>query len=232
MSVTARTRAQKLIAGAVGLLQLLVYLPLTVTWYRMVVIGDDAARQRPTFLFGARERRVLLWQIIAILACVVIGFIGIAAALAIAFRSAGHAVIGVSLAVVLGVLTLLVLFVALNRFNFVMVLAAMDQPVSLKIAWRMTEGMSGRLLLAMIAIILAGIVLDVAWRLAALLVGLIVAMAANTTVGAIVPYLLVIGHSLSGLLTLVASATLFGLIYRMLMTTRAEAVPPVSDNPI
>src|SRR5688572_14745563 len=51
------------VSGVVSLAQLLIFLPLTVSWYRMVVLGDAAASQRPMFAMGRLEWRLLLWQV-------------------------------------------------------------------------------------------------------------------------------------------------------------------------
>ncbi len=42
---------------ALAALQMLVFLPLTVTWFRIVVIGEHEALQRSMFTFGRTERR-------------------------------------------------------------------------------------------------------------------------------------------------------------------------------
>ena len=45
----------------------MLYLPLTVTWYRIVVFGESEAVNRPLFTLGRREMRLLGWQVVLIL---------------------------------------------------------------------------------------------------------------------------------------------------------------------
>src|SRR5690348_8834369 len=45
--------------AVLGIVQLLVYLPVTVAWYRFVVMGPEGTAQRPLFTLGAREWRLL-----------------------------------------------------------------------------------------------------------------------------------------------------------------------------
>ena len=103
-------------------------------------------------------------------------------------------------------------------------LVAAEKPVSLRIAWDLTRGLSARLFILVILISLTGAVLVQGFKLIALLVGMIAAMAFNTTAGAIVPYLALIGQGIAGLIMFLAIATLFGMAYLKL-----QQLPQAAD---
>ena len=54
----------------------IVYLPASVTWYRMIVLGDAEARTRPLFTLGRLEWRLLWWQIVIIVALIAVVAVG------------------------------------------------------------------------------------------------------------------------------------------------------------
>ena len=223
--------APVLLAGlGYSLIHLIVYLPMYVTWYRMVVLGKGEAA-RPRFVLGRREGRMFWWQVLVIVIAIVTSVVG-GVAIAIVFlalRAVAGPIGGGVAAVILGVALVAFLLMLVVRLSMASVLVATDQPVSLKVAWTMTRGMGWRLLAAVVLIGIASLLFGLFWRLIAFLVGAVGAMIAGTTVHAIVPYLNLVGDAAAGLIVFLGSATLFGFVYRMLMgqPADAEAASPV-----
>jgi hypothetical protein len=216
--------------AVVGLIQLVLYLPMAVSWYRVVVYGAEEAKRRPVFTLGRLEARMLLWQIIIVLAACGVVVVGAAIIGVIYFgltMVAGKAAATVA-AVALAIALVVTVMVSVNRLGLALVLVAADQPVSLKIAWSMTHGVSLRLFALVVLVILTGIALMLFWRLFALLFGMIGAMVVQSTVGTIVPYINLVGQAAGGLLIYLVIGTVFGMLYRMLqgMAATAEAAAP------
>ncbi len=214
-----------------GLIQTLVYLSVSVTWYQKVVLGDSAARRRPVFTFGRLELRMLGWQFAAIgvfLVVIVIGAL-IISALYGALTAAGQAVAANVLVIVLGLALGLGVCVAAMRFAMIVVLVALDKPVALREAWRMTAGAGWRLVGAMILVMLAGAVLALVSHLLALLVGMIGGIIASVPADKIAPYVSLVTENLIGFLLFLVLATVFGMVYRML-TDNAVATETVIET--
>jgi hypothetical protein len=222
---------QLALALLVAAVQAVVYLPMAVSWYRMVVFGDAQATQRPAFALGRLEGRLLWWQII-ILAIVVVALLAVAALCGAIFFAAGLAggnkTLGAVAAGIVGVPLFVVILASANRMAMALVLVAAEKPVSLRIAWDLTRGFSTRLFVLVILISLTGAVLIQGFKLIALLVGMIAAMAFNSTANAIVPYLALAGQDISGLIVFLAIATLFAMAYLKVqqLPQAAEAAAP------
>jgi hypothetical protein len=145
------TGAQKAMGAALMVAQLLVCVPMVVTWYRMVVLGKEEGLRQPIFVFGRREWRLLGWQIAVMFAGVaVLGLCG--AALAAIYVAMDKSITALALCVGLGLATLLVAFVVITRLSFVFTLAATDQPASFKQAWRMSRDVTWPLLWSLVII--------------------------------------------------------------------------------
>ena len=198
--------------------QLLIFLPLSVTWYRIVVLGESEARNRGVFTFGRREWRFLLWQV---LLGVVVGLFGGGAAVVIALvyyglTALGYETAGTVSATILALLAVPSVALLMTRLSLVLVLAALDQPVEFKTSWRMTAGLAWRLFAALLLVTLAGTVFGLLFRLVGFIVGVPAAMVANSALSDVLPYVYLTGQAAGGLITLVGGATLFGFVYRML----------------
>ncbi len=219
---------QALVAAIV---QALAYLPVTVTWYRIVVFGEAETRSRPLFVLGRLEWRVLWAQILLILLTAVVSGIVSAVIIGAGLFVAGlvglapDAPATIAVGGILGAAALLFIFVAAVRVSMIIALAATDRPINLKTAWRMTAGLGWRMLGVTILITLAGVLLAALVRLAAFLVGAILAMASDLTLQGVVPYLALMGQDVAGLLIFLATATLFGFVDLRLMSERPDPVP-------
>ncbi len=203
---------------AIIAVQLLIFLPLSVTWYRIVVLGEGEAQNRGVFTFGQREWRFLLWQI---LLGVAVGLFGGIAAIIIAVIYYGLTALGYETAasisaVILTLVALPSVFLLMTRLSLVFVLAALDQPVKFKTSWQMTVGLSWRLFAALILVTLVGAACGLLFRLVGFILGVPTAMIADSPLPKILPYVYLVGQSAGGLITLVGGATLFGFVYKML----------------
>lgn len=206
-----------------GLLQAVVLLPVSVTWYRMVALGDAEAQRRPVFTLGRLEWRLFWWQLFIIVGLGVVGVVGsfIIVGLHTGLSTLGYLTAALGAAIGLGAILLAALLFAALRLAMVLVLVAVDKPIDLAAAWRMTDGLGWRLVAALILTVLGGGVVVLAFQLVGLVLGMIAAMAANSTAGKIVPYINLVGENVSGLVIFLAGATVFGIVYRQLAAATA-----------
>lgn len=220
------TRETALPLALLALTQLLVYLRLSVTWYRTIVLGETAAQGRPLFTLGRLELRFLLWQVLLGLAvglflavaATVIGIIYFGA------QAVGQKVAGMVSAVIFGVSAFVGALLIMARLSLVLVFAALGQPVKFKLSWLMTEGLGWRLLGVLALIALPMVVLGLLVKLVAFAIGPITAMVAGGSLKLIVPYFAVLGQCVIELLLVVAAATLFGIVFKLL-TAQALNIP-------
>lgn len=206
-----------------GIIQAIVFLSVSVTWYQKVVLGDEAAAQRPVFSLGRLEMRMFGWQIAVIAGLLVVGVIG---AFAIIFiygllAASGQEIAAVAVAIILGAALLLVLGFAALRFAMVLVLVALDKPVHVRDAWRLTDGVGWRLVGAVTLTTIGGAILGVVSHLVVLVIAMIVAIALGTAADQVTPYLDAVVTSVIGLLIFLVGATVFGFVYRI-VTAHAE----------
>lgn len=173
--------------------QLLVCVPMIVTWYRMIVLGQEEAARQPVFTFGRREFRLLGWQL-AVAVAGIAAFGAGAGILTGVYYGAGQGALAIILCIVLGAGGLLGALAVINRISFVFALAATDQPVSFKASWEMTRGLTWPLLGTLLLIVLAQ----------SLVVTLV------NPLGGVVAAVI---HSAATVFTFAAMATLFGFVY-------------------
>lgn len=217
---------------AVLALQILILLPPSVAWYRTVVYGEAAAL-RPMFVFTRLEFRLLLWQLLAML---LLSIGAMTAILVIAGIGAGVKAMAGDIAatllvyVPLGLGGLAALLLIATRLSMVYALAALDTPVSFRIAWELTKGIAWRLIGATIIITLAVLLFGALAELVAWVVGALIALARGSEMSAVVPYVRAVAQGPTSLLWLFAIATLFGLVYKMRVQT--ISAPMESSAPI
>ena len=218
--------------GIVGIVQVVIFLPVTVTWYRMAVIGEAEARTRPLFSIGREEARLLKWQV-AILAIVLV-IAGVCSAVTILlnnYSQEDNSGIVMLVNIIWSIAWLFSLLVLMTRLSMVLVLAALDQPVSINAAWQMTKGISLRLLNATALIAVAGFLVGGVFKLLGSIVGEITTVTTASVLGEILKALDALGQTVGGLITLLGVATLFGFVYLKLTshaaaeTTAAPIVP-------
>lgn len=213
---------------AVGIVSVVAYLPLTVTWYRIAVFGESEAVNRPLFTLGRRELRLLGWQVILIAIFAAMGVCGaLVTQLLVRLGESGSAVFTV-LAVPWTAFWVIGLVLTIVRLTLVLALVSVDQPINLKIVWERTKGMSWRLTASMILVTLSAIVAGLLVRLIGFIVGTIAAMATGSEAGTVLPYFDLFGQNVMSFLSLVLTATLFGFIYKMLT---ARAMSEAQDHP-
>ena len=217
----------------VGIIQAIVFLSVSVTWYQKVVLGDEAAARRPVFALGRLEIRMFGWQLVVIAGLLVAGVIG---AFAIIFiygllAARGQEIAAVALAIILGAALLLVLGFAAMRFAMVLVLVALDKPVHMRDAWRLTNGVGWRLVGAVALTTIGGAILGVVCHLGVLVIAMIIGIFLGTSADQVTPYLDAIVTSVTGLLIFLVGATVFGVVYRM-VTTHAETRLQTDAEPI
>ncbi len=201
------TTTDKAIGAALVAAQLLVCLPMVVTWYRMIVLGKDEAARQPVFVFGAREWRLLGWQMVVMLVGMAI-FVVAAIALAGVYYAAGQGVLATVLCIVLGLAGILFALAVINRISFVFALAATDQPVSLRASWDMTRGLTWPLL----------------WTLSIIGLGETIVVFVGDLIGGIAAAAI---HGAATVFTFAAMATMFGFVFvRIRDAQPLTAAPP------
>ena len=218
--------------GIVGIVQVVIFLPVTVTWYRMAVIGEAEARTRPLFSFGREEARLLKWQV-AILAIVLV-IAGVCSAVTILlnnYSQEDNSGIVMLVNIIWSIAWLFSLLVLMTRLSMVLVLAALDQPVSLKAAWQMTKGISLRLLNATALIAVAGFLVGGVFKLLGSIVSEITPVTTASVLDEILKALDALGQTVGGLITLLGVATLFGFVYLKLTGHTAAETPAAPIEP-
>jgi hypothetical protein len=210
-----------------SLAYLVIYVPVTIAWYRLTVLGSDAIKTRPVFKFGRPEWRLFWWQVLVLVVIVVVFLItgAVFVFLTTTGKLAGYELPALIFAGTLMAIVVLAVGLFATRLSLAMVVVALDSTVSLGSSWRMAEGASGRTLAAAVLVGVVGAVLT-----APIEILKFVAKTEESSPDAL-SYVALIGQDATGLLTLLALSTVFGLIYRMLMehatpeTIAAEVAP-------
>jgi hypothetical protein len=214
--------------GVVVLLQVLVYVPATVVWYRSVALDTSEAARHPFFKFGRREMRFFGWQVAVSLVIGVWAVVGVAVFLALsAFNRDNSSAVVIGIIVAWMILSLGSLFALVTRFSMVLVLVALDRPVSFLTSWKMTQGLTWRLIGTTVLIVLAGTVVTVLFKLGGFIVGAIATAIVGGSLKNVLPYIDIAGQNIAGLFTILGIATLFGLVYKKLAT---ECVPSPQET--
>ena len=217
----------------VGVASVMLYLPLTVTWYRIAVFGESEAVNRRLFTLGRREFRLLGWQIILILIFIAIALAGASVTSALAGLGERGSTVFTVIAVPWTAFWVIGLVLAVVRLTLVLALVAVDQPVNLKIVWERTKGMSWRLAGAMILVTLSAIVVGLLVRLIGFIVGTVTAMISGNETSDVLPFFDLFGQNVMSFLSLILTATLFGFIYNMLTAramSDAQSPPPAPSE--
>ena len=214
---------------AIAIVQVLIFLAPTVTWYRIVSYGEQEALARPVFSLGRREVRLLLWQILLVFGLIVPFAVagGLVGGLLAAVKFHFGEVAATILAVPFVIAGIVAFAVTGTRLAMMLALASLDEPAGFKAAWRLTRGIAWRLTGALGVIILAVVLFIALAELAAWLIGMIFAIAANASSSIVLAYARVPAQAMINLAGLYASATLFGFVYK----TRAETKPAPMDPP-
>lgn len=197
----------KAIGVALVIAQLLVCVPMVVTWYRMIVLGPEEAARQPIFIFGRREWRLLVWQIVVLFAGLAIFVVG-AALLVGVYYASGQGVVGAVLCLGLGLAGLLLALAVINRISFVFALAATDQPVSLRASWEMTRGLTWPLL----------------WTIGIIALGQSIVLFIADLIGGIAAAAI---HGAATVFTFAAMATMFGFVFVRIRDGRLS--PPAAS---
>ena len=214
-----------------GISQTLFFLPLTITCYRMVVLGPSEARKRPVFALGRLEWRLLWWQVQILIA---IGAIGLACyEMTLLIRELGGQLgypdLFMAVNVVWTVSWLVGLILLMARLAMVLVLVALDRPVSFKASWQMTRGLAWRLLGGTMLIGVAGLLVGGIFSGVVKLIVLgLTSMGASLSFE---PYMPLPGENFGRLVTMVAVAALFGFVYRKLTAEASSAVAEAEPAP-
>jgi hypothetical protein len=210
------------------------YLPLTVTWYRIVVFGEGEATNRPLFTLGRRELRLLGWQVALILVAIC-GAVGGAFITRVFFHLGEEGVFAI-IAVLWTAAWVISLALTVVRLTLILALVSVDQPVNLKIVWKRTRGMSWRLAACIIFLVtLAAIAVGLLFRLVGFISSTVMAMIAGHDLATALSYMDMIAQNVLGFLSLILTATLFGFVYNMLTTqamseAQGEIYPSTPPN--
>ena len=209
-------------------IQVIILLPPSVAWYRTVVYGESAA-WRPMFTFTHLEFRLLIWQIIAVVLLVVaLGLaVLVVAGIGAGLRSGLGDAAAIAVVVPLGIAALVIFIWAATRVSMVYALAALDTPVSLRIAWDLTRTVAWRMTGSFIVVTLGVVLFGAVAELIAWIAGTSIAAARGSDIADVMPFVRAAAQAPTSLLWLFATATLFGLVYK----TRAQTRSAPMDSP-
>lgn len=209
--------------AALNILSAIVFLPFTVTWYRMVILGQDSMTTRGLFTFSRLEGQLLRWQFIIALIVIAAGGAGmlvigaVVGAVSAASPAAGQALS----AVLLGIWAVLLISVAC-RLSLVLAMAATDRPAVLSEAWARTKGLGGHMAAIFILCIFCAVLLLIPMQMVVVvftsLIGLI-SEGLSESAGVV---LSTIVGAFGSLMVLVFPTTLFGFVYNRISQTMAS----------
>ena len=221
---------------ALNLANAIVFLPFTVTWYRMIILGDADLAQRPMFGYSAREGRLLLWQVIIIVIIGSAAGIGVLVAGALGRTVAGPA--GQTLESVVTIFLIVAVIAASCRLSLVLAMAATDRPVDLAEAWGRTDGLGARMAaIVFLSILIAG-ALVIPLYIIVIVISSVFGAISEDMGNSVTTALAIIANSFGSLLMLVFPTTLFAFVYNRIAAHMAggtpqssHAVPVQSDTP-
>ena len=229
-----------LMAAGLSALHMLVYAPLSVTWLRLTVLGEEAARGRRVFTFGQAERRFFGWQILCFFAAFGLVVVGSAiTGLLFVFVEDKRDILGATVRFIVGAIDvawtcfwIVGLLLAMMRVTMIFVLAALDQPVKFKIAWASTRGLSWRLLGATSLLVITSAIVNLTFNLVGRVLTAIFPSDSDTRMGSISAITSLIGSNAGGLVFWLTATTLYGIVHKMLVARNisdAGAIPPADD---
>lgn len=197
-----------------NLVNAVVFLPFTVTWYRMTILGQEAMTGRGLFTFSNREGRLLGWQLIIVVISAVTAIVGmlIIGAVVGAIAAANAAVAQALSAVFLGIWAVLVVAIAC-RLSLVLAMAATDRPAILSEAWAQTKGLGGHMAAIFILCFFCAILLMIPLQMVAvILTSVLGALSEGLATSAEVVLSTIVG-ACGSLLVLIFPTTLFAFVY-------------------
>jgi epsilon-lactone hydrolase len=200
--------------AVLNLVNAVVFLPFTVTWYRMVILGQDAMTGRGLFTFSDREGRLFGWQVAIILIVAVTAIVGILVIGAIigALAAANAALAQALSAVFLGIWAVLVVAVAC-RLSLVLAMAATDRPAVLSEAWARTKGLGGHMAAIFILCFFCAILLMMPLQVVAVISTFILGALSESLATSAEVVLSTIVGAFGSMMVLLFPTTLFAFVY-------------------
>lgn len=207
---------------ALNILNGIVFLPFTVTWYRMVIMGHEGLVGRGSFTFTTLEGRLFGWQLIIGLIVVAIGASGgiLIGGLAGALSAAGSGAAPAISAVLMGIWIVVIVAIAC-RLSLVLAMVATDRPAALGEAWAQTKGLGGRMAAIFILCLLSAVVLLIPLQFIVVVAAAIVGLLSDGLGESAAIVLGVIAGAFGSLMILVFPTTLFALVYNKIAQAMA-----------
>ncbi len=167
-AATAETAAAALsfapIGIITGLLLLVVYLWLAVTWHRYILLDETPAGQLPPF----NQSRILAYAGAAVLLVLIL----LAVALVVGMILAPFLLVVPVFAFLMPVIFISIALVIDYRLGLVLPARAIGKPLTFGEAWQATRGQSGTILVLAIVSALASVIIDIPAFLLAFLPGI------------------------------------------------------------
>lgn len=208
---------------ALNILNGLIFLPFTVTWYRMIILGHEGLVGRSAFTFTRLEGRLFGWQLIIGLIVVAIGTSGglIIGGVAGALGAAGSSIAPVLSAALLGIWVVVIVSIAC-RLSLVLAMVATDRPAVLSEAWAQTKGLGGRMAAIFILCLLSAIILLIPLQFIVVVLSAIVGLLSDGLGESAATVFGVIAGAFGSLMILVFPTTLFALVYNKIAQAMAS----------
>lgn len=194
------------------------FLPFTVTWYRMIILGHEGLVGRGSFNFTRLEGRMFGWQLVIGLIVIAVGASGglLIGGLSAVLGAAGPFVS----AALLGVWLVAVVAIAC-RLSLVLAMVATDRPAVLSEAWAQTKGLGGRMAAIFMLCLLSAIALLIPLQFIAVVAAAIFGVLSEGLGQSAATVLGVIAGAFGSLMILVFPTTLFGLVYNKIAQSMA-----------
>ena len=199
---------------ALNIFGAVVFIPFTVTWYRMVILGEQTLNQRQLFSFTGLETTFLFWQIVIVLIVLAVGGGGgFLIGTLVEAAAGGDEATGQALASVLMAAWAVAIVSATCRLSLVLAMAATDRPVSLGEAWNRTKGLGLRMGAIFIVSFLTAILLMMPLQLIAIVLASafgVVSEGVSESAGVVFG---TVAGAFGSLMVLLFPTTLFALVY-------------------
>lgn len=194
-----------------SILGIFAFAPFTVTWFRSVISGDAEARTRPIFVFAELEKNVVLANIrvLAFLIAASVVLLVIILGGAFVHTLSPPAWLEYGVMGIVGGIALYFWTMALTRVSMVIAYGAAGEPIGLREAFRLTRPMAFRMTWVhiIVATLTIAAFLPLDWA---------IGFGAHKGVTAIPSAVI---DALGGIVYMIFSTTLFGLVYRRLKET-------------
>ncbi len=209
--------------AVLNIISAIVFLPFTVTWYRMIILGQVDLNGRPLFKFTRLEGRLLGWQIIiAVIMFATAGGGMLVVGAIVGLIGTASAVAAQALSTALVVILAMAIIAVGCRLSLVLGMAATDRPAVLSEAWGRTKGLGMHMAAIFVLSVLCVFLLLIPMQMVVVIFTSIVGTISESMADSAGVILGTVVGALGSLMILVFPATLFAFVYNRISQSMAS----------